>query len=78
MLQRLANESDHREERLQDCIFRGEMILALSEVPKSLKSWTGLWKVGGAGNEPRDTNALKKKTHLDLSVHQRFRPGPSW
>lgn len=37
MLQRLSSELDHREERLQDCIFRQGMILALSEVPKSLK-----------------------------------------
>lgn len=61
-LQRLASELDHREESLQDCIFRGEMILALSEVPVSLKSRTGLWEVGGAGDEPRDTNTLKENT----------------
>lgn len=46
MLQRLASELDHREERLQDCIFREGMVLALSEVAKSLKYWTGLCKVG--------------------------------
>lgn len=58
---------------MQDCIFREGMVLALSEVPKSLKYWMSLWKLRRAGNKPQNTNTLKKKT-LDLSVHQRFRP----
>ena len=52
MLPRLVNGCDQREERLQDCTVREGLVLDLSEVPKSLKYWSSLWKLGGAGNEP--------------------------
>ena len=58
MLPRLVNGSDQREERLQDCTVREGLVLDLSEVPKSLKYWSSLWKLGGAGNEPWNTNTF--------------------
>lgn len=50
---------DQRGERLQDCTVREEMVLAFSKVPKFLKYLSGLWKLGGAGNEPQNTNTFK-------------------
>lgn len=41
-------------------IVRDGMVLDLSEVPKALKYCTSLWKLGGTGNEPWNTNTFKK------------------